>query len=117
MTFVRFGFSAGGVSLLTPKGQWDLHSFYLVTQEMTDTELRLHRRVVKQVDSSLPQRAGRAYAKLRRGEWKRIDYAMTPKGRAITIHSVVKPQPDLQRLARAVLRYTEQKQHDDTNLP
>ena len=76
---------------------------------MTNAELRLHRQVVKRVDPSLPHRGGRAYAKLERGEWKRIYYAVTPKGRAITIHSVVRPQPDLQRLTRAVLRYAEQR--------
>jgi len=64
---------------------------------MTDAESQLHRRLVKQVDSSLPQRAGRAYAKLERGERKQISYAVTPKGRAITIHPVVKPQPDMKR--------------------
>jgi hypothetical protein len=47
-------------SLLVPREQWDLHNFYLLTQEMTNAELRLHRRVVKRVDPSLPQRAGRA---------------------------------------------------------
>lgn len=55
---------SGDFSLLTPKEQWDLHKLYVVTQEMNDVELRLHRRLVKLADASLPQRAGRAYAKL-----------------------------------------------------
>jgi len=59
----------GDFSLLTPKEQWDLHKFYAVTEDMADIELRLHRRIMKQIDPSLPQRAGRAYAKLRRSEW------------------------------------------------
>jgi hypothetical protein len=50
-----------------------------------------------------PTVPGRAYAKLQRGEWKRIDYAVTPKGRAITVRSVVKPQPDFHHLAKAVV--------------
>jgi hypothetical protein len=52
-----WSFSRRAFSVLTPKEQWDLHSFYHVTQEMTSAELRLHRLVVKQVDPSLPQRA------------------------------------------------------------
>ncbi|MDB5176577.1 MAG: hypothetical protein JWN75_245 [Candidatus Saccharibacteria bacterium] len=101
---MRFGISAGGAfSLLSSNEQWDLHNFYLVAQEMTDAELRLHRQVVKQVDPSLPQRAGRAFAALERGDWKRIDYAVTPKGRAITIRAVVKPKPDPKIYARAIL--------------
>jgi hypothetical protein len=95
--------------VLTAKEQWDLHNFYVVTQEMTSPELRLHRRLVKQVDPSLPQRAGRAYAKLERGDWKRIDYAVTPKGRAITIRTLVKPKPDLERYARTILAYVRRR--------
>jgi hypothetical protein len=56
-------------SLLTAREQWDLHEYYVITQDMTDQELRLHRRLVKQVDPSLPQRAGRTYAKLQWGRW------------------------------------------------
>jgi hypothetical protein len=70
---------------------------------MTDAELRLHRQVVKRIDPSLPQRAGRAYAKLERGEWKCIDHTLTPKGRAITVRSVVKPKPDMHRLVKAAM--------------
>lgn len=111
--FVRFGISAGGAfSLLAPNEQWDLHNFYLVTQEMTVTELQLHRQVVKSIDPSLPQRAGRAYAKLERGDWKRIDYAVTPKGRAITIRSVVKPRPDYAKYAKTLIEFVIAQQRD-----
>lgn len=99
-----WNFSGGAFSLLTPKEQWDLHNFYLVTQEMNTAELRLHRRVVKRIDPSLPQRAGRAYAKLERGKWETISYVVTPKGRAISVRSLAKPRPDLRKLVRGLLR-------------
>lgn len=76
---------------------------------MTDAELKLHRRVVNQVDPSLPQRAGRAYAKLERGDWKAISFVVTNKGRAITVRSVVKPQPDLRKLAKILLEVQQRK--------
>jgi hypothetical protein len=60
------------LSLLTPDEQWDLHTFYAITEDMTDAELQLHRQVVKRVDPSQPQRAGRAFAKLERGEWEPV---------------------------------------------
>ena len=96
-------FQRGGFYRLTPKEQWDLHNFYLVTQEATDLELRLHRHVIKKTDPSLPQRAGRAYAKLRKGEWEPSVYVTASNGRGITVSSVVKPKPDLQKLFRAVI--------------
>lgn len=107
------GISAGGAySLLSSKEQWDLHNFYLVTQDVTDSELRLHRQVVKQVDPSLPQRAGRAYAKLKQGNWKQVDYAVTSKGHAIVVRSVVKPKPDLYKLSRAVIALQRSRESD-----
>lgn len=66
-----WAFSSHKFSLLTPKEQWDLHKHYALTEDMTGPELRLHRRLMKRVDPSLPQRAGRAYAKLQGGDWSK----------------------------------------------
>jgi hypothetical protein len=96
--------------LLTPNEQWDLHNFYVVTQEMTDPELRLHRRLMMDVDPSLPQRAGRAYAKLQRGDWSQAGTVTVTKGRAITVRSVVKPNPDLKKLAGLLLGIAMEQQ-------
>ena len=95
---------------LSPQEQWALHRFYAITQEMTDAELRLHRRLVGPVDPSLPQRAGRAYAKLKRREWKPVVYIMSEKARGITVRAVVKPVPDPDRYAKAILALAMERQ-------
>lgn len=96
--------------MLTPNEQWDLHNFYLVTQEMTDAELRVHRRLIKQVDPSLPQRAGRAYAKLQRGDWSQPVTVSVTKGRTLTVRSVVKPKPDPKLYAWALIQLAMERQ-------
>jgi hypothetical protein len=73
------------------------------TVELSDEELREHRRSATKADLSLPQRAGRAYAKLSRGEWSKVDHAVTPSGRTIYVLSVVRTQPDVKVLARVFL--------------
>jgi hypothetical protein len=73
------------------------------TIELSDRELRDHRISATTIDPTLPQRAGRAHGKLKRGEWDKVDYAVMPNGRVITIRSVVRPQPNLKLLVRACL--------------
>src|SRR5580693_2657969 len=58
-----------------------------------------HRHAVTAGDPSLPHRAGRAFAKLNRGEWSRAT-SRTVNGRTISVRSVVRPEPDLQLLAK-----------------
>ena len=58
---------------------------------------------MKRVDPSLLQRAGRAFAKLERGEWSPVVHAVTRKGRGIAVGVVVKPKPDLEGYAKVIL--------------
>lgn len=78
---------------------------------MTDTELRLHRKVVMRVDPSLPQRAGRAFAKLQRGEWSQAG-TISPgkKGLIITVRSIMKPKPDPKLYVRTLVQLSMNKQ-------
>jgi hypothetical protein len=87
-------------SYLSPKDQLALHKYYLFALEKTELELVAHRRDVHLGDPSLPQRAGRAYTKLTRGEKAKVGYSVTPSGRAISIRTVVRPTPDAKLLAR-----------------
>jgi hypothetical protein len=77
-----------------------LHAFYVVTQDMTDAELR-HRRLIKQVDPSLPHRAGRTYVpSCSAGIGRKRVLSLCTKERAITVGVVIKPKPDLERYTR-----------------
>jgi hypothetical protein len=93
----------GAYSLLSPTDQWAIHNYYMPTIELSDQELREHRISATTIDPTLPQRAGRAHGKLKRGERSKIDYAVMPNGRTIAIRSVVRPQPNLKLLMRACL--------------
>jgi hypothetical protein len=114
---VRSGNLAGGAySLLSSSDQWAIHRFYAPTDDIDDKTLRDYRRSVTKIDPSLPQRAGRAYAKLKRGEWSKVDYAVMPNGRAISVRAVVRPKPDAELLARVfwqmAMRDIEEKSKD-----
>jgi hypothetical protein len=88
---------------LSPNDQWELYRFYRPASDMTDRELIAHRRAVKAADSSLPQRAGWAYARLSRGQQTRVA-AETANGRVIYVRSVVRPEPDLKMLAKVYMQ-------------
>lgn len=51
--------------MLSPAEQWTLHSYYEFTKNLTDTELLAHRAAVSTAQPSLPQSAGKAFARLR----------------------------------------------------
>jgi hypothetical protein len=70
---------------------------------MTAAELIAHRRAVTEADPSLPQCAGRAYARLSRGERSRATAGMA-NGRTLSVRSVVRPEPDLRLLAKIYIR-------------
>lgn len=91
-----------------------MHRFYQPASDMTATELIAHRRSVTAADPSLPHRAGRAYAKLSRGEWSRAT-TRTTNGRTISVRSVVRPKPDLRLLAKVYIRMAREdmKERED----
>jgi hypothetical protein len=75
-----------------------------VTLDKTELELIVHRRNVHSGDPSLPQRAGRAYARLLRGEKARVGYSVTPSGRFLSVRALMRPEPDARMLARVYLQ-------------
>lgn len=52
--------------LVDPKDQWALHEYYLCADQPTESELQAHYEKLKRDGSSLPNRAGKAYAELAR---------------------------------------------------
>lgn len=104
---------------LLPNEQWDLHDFFAPTYDFTDDELREYRQKITALDGSLPQRAGRALKKLEQAVLMQIAEAklreaqpqLEPgkktkrqsKDRVLSVRSLVHKQPDMQRMAKALL--------------
>ncbi|BBZ30274.1 hypothetical protein MMAD_45690 [Mycolicibacterium madagascariense] len=91
-------------SYLNPTDQLDLHKYFQFASDKTEAELLDHRRNLDALDPSLPHRAGRAYAKLLRGERAPAHYAEMPNGRRVSVRPVMKPEPDIKMLAKVLLR-------------
>jgi len=97
-------------SLLSIPDQVALHKFYLLTLDKTDEELLAHRSNVKQLDPSLVNKAGKVYAKFMRGEIAPIRHrAELPHGRYAYVRSVMKPEPDVKLLTKALLMLAKEK--------
>lgn len=98
---------------LRPGEQWDLHVFFQPSKDLTDEQLLEHRRTITEEEPGLPQRAGKALAKLRReAEMVAVQRAaaasrprayVKPKDRQVTVQAVVRPEIDASRLARALI--------------
>lgn len=63
---LRADWLAGGFAfvVLTAEEQWAIHDFYEPTLDLSEDELRELRRRVTREQPSLPQRAGKAYARI-----------------------------------------------------
>lgn len=90
-------------SYLTFRDQVDLHTYFQFASDKTEAELIEHRRNVRAFDPSLPHRAGRAYAKLQRGERAPATSSAVPGGGRISVRPIVRPEIDLRMLAKALL--------------
>ena len=101
---------------LTPGEQWRLHHFFKPSHDLSDLELLQHREQVTKTRPSLPRQAGRALAKLQSAaavvavEGVRRAKAPAPvkirrsRGeRRLVVRAVVRPEPDIKKLAQALL--------------
>lgn len=89
---------------LSSGDQQALHIFFVPTIEAPDAELRQYRKDVTAIDSSLPQRAGRAYGRIERGE--RVPRLRLPIGkgeRYAYVEMTRRPVPDFHLLSKAVM--------------
>jgi hypothetical protein len=107
------------LGLLAPNEQWDPITFYLAQVCSTSAE-RLHHRVrLSRADTSLPQRAGRAYSKLLRMKTGPVLVRETPfrigskrkKGAKyeVRILSEVNPSLDPAEMARILVRAMQER--------
>ncbi|MGO4860076.1 hypothetical protein [Arthrobacter sp. 2MCAF14] len=87
--------------LLDPKEQWAVHEYFLCADRPTETELHAHYVTLKVEGSSLPHRAGKAYAELGRrlqaGRPVQKVYAASDvnKGKVLSLRPLVQPRIDL----------------------
>ncbi|MHA3019671.1 hypothetical protein ACXPWS_05300 [Mycobacterium sp. BMJ-28] len=103
---------------LLPNEQWDLHDFFAPTYDFSDDELREYRQKITALDPSLPQRAGRALRRLEQAVLVQIAEAKLreaqprpepgktkrqSKNQILTVRSLAHKQPDMQRMAKALL--------------
>lgn len=108
----------GTFAQLSYADQRYLHAYFQPDKDWTASELIAFRRQVTWEHVGLPQSAGRAVSKLQRavsGEEVHTPAMLMIEGRhrrahAITVRGVARPEPDLQRLARALLQYAKDQQ-------
>lgn len=103
--------------LVDPQGQWALHEYFLCVDQPTESGLRTHYEALKLEGSSLPHRAGKAYAELMRrlaqgvpvGQRDQIGVVASPrrKDKAVAVRSLVHPHLDVDEFVRIGLGIVE----------
>ncbi|MNR27378.1 hypothetical protein D3C85_1446490 [compost metagenome] len=101
--------------LLDPKEQWAVHEYFLCADQPTETELHAHYVTLKVEGSSLPSRAGKAYAELERrlqaGRPVQKAYAASDisKGKALSMRLLVQPTIDIENFVQVLISVAERK--------
>lgn len=101
--------------LLDPKEQWAVHEYFLCADQPTETELHAHYVTLKVEGSSLPSRAGKAYAELSRrlqaGQPVQKVYAASDvsKGKVLSMRPLVQPAIDIDRFVDVLMGVAERK--------
>jgi hypothetical protein len=94
--------------------QRHLHEYYLPSKRVTDEQLLEHRTLITKSQPSLPQKAGKAYSLLMNGDvYRPTGGAVVTrgklKGHRITVRPLIRPEPDLRKLAKALLEIAKDK--------
>jgi hypothetical protein len=108
-------------SRLEPIEEMDLHAYFAPTKDLTDEQAIAHRREASKRDPSLPQRAGRAFARASEylGKYPELQPSASfvktqtgPRGEII-VHSVLRPELDVSKLVLALMRLQEDEEKRD----
>ena len=116
--------SPGLFSVLSYNQQLDLHGFYAPYRDLTDTEAITHRRQVTADHPSLPNSAGKLYVRFfthvqqvqerlqQQPPQLATSKAPTPRTgrRNIQVRALARPEPDLQKVAKALLEVARDMQ-------
>lgn len=102
------------LSCLSPTEQSYLHAYFRPTEAISAPDLLAHRKSITRQRPSLPQSAGRALRKLQDHQTALVELpasspapATKSSHRRIVVHSVIRPEPDIERMAKALLRAAE----------
>lgn len=105
--------------LLDPKEQWAVHEYFLCADRPTETELHAHYVTLKIEGSSLPHRAGKAYAELGRrlqtGRPIQKAYVASQanKGKVLSVRPLVHPTIDVDSLVDVLMKIAKRLSIDD----
>ena len=108
--------------LLSASAQWSLYAYYLPQEQLSDQQLLEHRVDITALDPSLPQRAGRAFPRLKllgeRLPAFREASSTAPKrakGSATELHvfGEVKPDLDAERMAQILIAIYRERENQD----
>ncbi|MCQ9163105.1 hypothetical protein [Arthrobacter sp. STN4] len=116
-------------SYISATKQWEIHGYYLSSDDLSDEELRQHFQAVPIYDSSQPNRAGKVYAELmdqieiqeRLVTQAAAAIPRTPRRRGdasdVSIRVLVKPHVDINALSKIYLALADdvirQRRGDD----
>ncbi len=103
-------------SLLSPTAQLELHRFFLPTVDFEEHELASYRDYINKLEPSLAHKAGKHFKEFTtpRPEVREI----ITNSKTSKLRPIMRPEPDLQKLARAFVDLAEhQLRSDDCNRP
>ena len=98
-------------SLLSPIAQLELHRFYLPTVDIEEHELASYGQYINAREPSLAHTAGKHFALLTRHA-RHASMTISSSG-TMSVRSILKPEPDVQKLARAFMKLAEHQLRSD----
>lgn len=85
---------------LSYQQQRDLHDYYVPTRPLSELELMAHRKRVTKQNPSLPQRAGRAFGAMYRGEFTPVPVTTGRGDKQVFIRGLASPELDIAKLSK-----------------
>ncbi|MBA3618024.1 MAG: hypothetical protein H0W56_00200 [Acidothermales bacterium] len=96
-------------SLISTRDQSYLHQYFRPSETLTDPELLVHRNAITAEEPCLPQCAGRALRHLA----DPLPMKQSTSSDRIVLYPLLNPNPDLSRMARALLRQAMRQVGDE----
>jgi hypothetical protein len=101
-------------SLLSPTAQLELHRFFLPTVDIEEHELASYRDYINKCERSLAHKAGKHFKEFTRPRPEVAE--IITRSKSFELRPIMKPEPDLKKLARAFVNLAEhQLRGDDCN--
>lgn len=88
-------------SLLSPTAQLELHRFFLPTVDIEEHELASYRDYINRREPSLAHKAGKHFKEFTRPRPEVAE--IISKSKKFELRPIMKPDPDFQKLARALI--------------